>query len=332
MANKNYQMSTGVTAVVQKVVEACQDESKRLDLIEIARSYPPNQLRNMQRTFQAITGTFLDAFLKKHLSKDFESLVLMLYKPRAQLLCELIRGATKGAGTDEKCLVDVLLTIETHEVREIRQLYYQLYNDSLGDVVRKDCGDKYMWAKLINAVATGDRIPRDTHELEEDLVLVRKAIETKGVKKDEVSTWIRIFATYTRADFRQLHKMYSAKYNGDSLRAGVEDEFQGLDEYAFKLAHDFLYDPCCAAAFSMNVALQAPEATPIGSIESPPCTSASAKGVSTTIKRCMGKRLTSDARPSSRASMVMRLNSFGNRLPSRCFRWMTTREASSTGR
>lgn len=254
MADKNFQMSTGVAAVVQKVVEACQDESKRLDLIEVAKNYPPNQLRNMQRTFQAITGTFLDAFLKKHLSKDFETLVLMLYKPRAQLLCELIRGATKGAGTDEKCLVDVLLTIEAHEVREIRQLYHQLYNDSLGDVVRKDCGNKYMWAKLVNAVATGDRIPRETHELEEDLVLVRKAIETKGVKKDEVSTWIRIFATYTRADFRQLHRMYAARYNGESLRAGVEDEFQGLDEYAFKLAHDFLYDPCCAAAFSMNVA------------------------------------------------------------------------------
>lgn len=46
-------------------------------------------------------------------------------------------------------------------------------------MVRKDCGDKYMWAKLINAVATGDRIPA-IHELEEDLVLVRKAIETKG--------------------------------------------------------------------------------------------------------------------------------------------------------
>ena len=74
------------------------------------------------------------------------------------------------------------------------------------------------------------------------------------MKKDEVSTWIRIFATYTRADFRQLHRMYAVKYNGESLRAGVEDEFQGLDEYAFKLAHDFLYDPCCAAAFSMNVA------------------------------------------------------------------------------
>lgn len=247
-------MSTGAAAVVHRVVEACQDEGKRLDLIEVARSYPPEQLRAMQRTFQAITGTFLEAFLQKHLSKDFETLVLMLYKPRPQLLCELIRGATKGAGTDEKCLIDVLLTIEAHEVREIRRLYHQLYNDSLGDVVRNDCGDKYMWAKLVNAVATGDRIPRDSQQLEEDLVLVRKAIETKGVKSDEVSTWIRIFATYTRADFRQLHRMYSTKYNGESLRVGVEDEFKGLDEYAFKLAHDFLYDPCCAAAFSMNVA------------------------------------------------------------------------------
>lgn len=247
-------MSAGLTAVVQRVAEACKDESRRLDLVHVARDYPPQELRNIPRSFQAITGTFLDAFLKKHLSKEFETLALMLYKPRLQLLCELIRGATKGVGTDEKCLVDVLLTIEAHEVREIRQLYYQLYSDSLGEVVRKDCGTKYMWAKLVNAVTTGDRIPRSKEDLEEDLLLVRKAIETKGVKKDEVDTWIRIFSSYTRADFRQLYKMYSAKYNGESLRVGVENEFQGLDEYAFKLAHDFLYDPCCAAAFSMNVA------------------------------------------------------------------------------
>lgn len=84
-------MSTGVTAVVQKVVEACQDESKRLDLIEIAK-LPSEPAEEYAANVPGHHRDVPRRLLEKHLSKDFESLVLMLYKPRAQLLCELIRG------------------------------------------------------------------------------------------------------------------------------------------------------------------------------------------------------------------------------------------------
>lgn len=231
-----------------------KDPEQHEQIAGVVRVTSAKELRGAIRGLQALTGVPFESFVASTVHTDLGPLYTFVFKPRPVLICELLRAATKGAGTDEKALVDVLLTIEASEVREIRRIYQQLYQRQLANDIAADVGNKYMWAKLVNAVVGGTRYPHTQEALAQDLKDVHAAIETKGVKKAEVDTWIRIFSTYTRADFRELHRRYEASH-GRSLRCGVEDEFQGLDEYAFKLAHDFLYDPCCAAAFALNVAL-----------------------------------------------------------------------------
>ena len=187
---------------------------------------------NEQR--QAIALKYKSAFgrdlvedLKSELSANFEDIIVGLMKPIAEYdACEL-KKATKGLGTDDSCLIEILCTRGDKEKSEIKEIYKTLFKKSLEDDVIGDTSGNFK--KLLVAMINAKRETTQTVDLskaKEDAKILYDAGEAKWGTNEEA--FITIFATrsppYLRAVFSQ-YKGLANKTIVDALKSEMSGNF-----------------------------------------------------------------------------------------------------------
>ena len=89
---------------------------------EIIRILTQRDNSQRQEIIQAYSLTYnknLMNELSKELSGDFEDLILALLTPKYKFLAKELRRATKGAGTNEDTLIEILCTLDEKELKYI---------------------------------------------------------------------------------------------------------------------------------------------------------------------------------------------------------------------
>uniref|UniRef100_A0A3B3CYR9 Annexin n=1 Tax=Oryzias melastigma TaxID=30732 RepID=A0A3B3CYR9_ORYME len=111
------------------------DEEAILQLL-VARSNAQRQ--EIKAAYKTLFGKDLIDDLKGELGGKFETLIVGLMTPPTAYDVVSLRNAIKGAGTDEKVLVEILASRTPQQVKDIVAAYRQEYDDDLEEDV---CGD-----------------------------------------------------------------------------------------------------------------------------------------------------------------------------------------------
>jgi len=111
------------------------DEDSILQLLT-ARSNAQRQL--IKASYKTLHGKDLIDDLKGELGGKFETLIVALMTPPLAYDVEALRNAIKGAGTDEKVLVEILASRTCQQIKDIVAAYRQEYDDNLEEDIAGD--------------------------------------------------------------------------------------------------------------------------------------------------------------------------------------------------
>uniref|UniRef100_A0A672ZUX2 Annexin n=1 Tax=Sphaeramia orbicularis TaxID=375764 RepID=A0A672ZUX2_9TELE len=134
-ASPNFNASADAE-VLQKAMKGLgTDEDAILQLLTARSNAQRQEIKN---TYKTLFGKDLIDDLKGELGGKFETLIVALMTPPIAYDVTSLRNAIKGAGTDEKVLVEILSSRTPEQVKDIIAAYRQEYDDDLEEDV---CGD-----------------------------------------------------------------------------------------------------------------------------------------------------------------------------------------------
>ncbi|KAF3814408.1 hypothetical protein GH733_017566, partial [Mirounga leonina] len=170
-------------------------------------------------------GKPLDEALKKAPSGHLKEVVLALLKTPAQFDAGELRAATKGLGTDEDSLDEILVLRTNKEIREINRVYREELKRDLAKDITSDTSGGY-WNALLS-LAKGDL--SEDFGLNDDLADTdaRALYEAEERRKGtDVNVFITILTTRTYPHLRQVFQKYS-KYSKHGMNKVLDLAMKG---------------------------------------------------------------------------------------------------------
>ncbi|KAJ8379988.1 hypothetical protein SKAU_G00007660 [Synaphobranchus kaupii] len=124
-------------------------------IIEVLTRRTIHQRQDIKDHYKTSVGKDMMDDLKSELSGNFRKVILaMMMTPPVYDAFEL-RNAIKGAGTDEACLVEILASRSTEEIKAFTAVYKKDYGKSLEDNIRSDTSG--MFQRVLVSLLTAGR-------------------------------------------------------------------------------------------------------------------------------------------------------------------------------
>lgn len=119
------------------------------------------QRQAIKRTFKTMYGKDLEKMLHSEVGGDYRGVVMSLMRDPATRDAHWLRKAMKGVGTDESCLIEILVTRESDEIKEIKAAYKREFEgrDLEKDVISETSGH---FKRLLISLMQANRPPYST--------------------------------------------------------------------------------------------------------------------------------------------------------------------------
>ncbi|OUM65616.1 hypothetical protein PIROE2DRAFT_7373 [Piromyces sp. E2] len=214
-----------------EVTKACaelRDSMKGLGtneakLISVIGTYPPNQMNQIIKGYKSHYGKSLEAAVKSETSGNFGKLCVALSKSILDFDVYCLHEAIAGLGTDEDCLIEILVGRTNSDIQAISQAYKEKYRNSLEKDIKGDTSG-YFRALLV-ALVQGNRDETfGARDVMKDVESLYRAGEAK-LGTDE-RTFISILCGRPEAHLRQVFAQYQQKY-GKTMEKVIKSEFSG---------------------------------------------------------------------------------------------------------
>nr|XP_031538155.1 annexin A7 isoform X3 [Vicugna pacos] len=201
-------------------------------IIDVVANRSNDQRQKIKAAFKTMYGKDLIKDLKSELSGNMEELILALFMPPTYYDAWSLRNAMKGAGTQERVLIEILCTRTNQEIREIVRCYQSEFGRDLEKDIRSDTSGHF--ERLLVSMCQGNRDENQNvnHQLaQEDAQRLYQAGE--GRLGTDESCFNMILATRSFPQLKATMEAYSRMANRDLL-SSVGREFSGNVESGLK--------------------------------------------------------------------------------------------------
>ncbi|XP_039593377.1 annexin A7-like isoform X1 [Polypterus senegalus] len=201
-------------------------------VIDVVSRRTNDQRQKIKAMFKTMYGKDLIKDLKSELSGNMEEVILALFMPTTYYDAWSLRNAMKGAGTQERVLIEILCTRDNQQIREIVRCYNQEFGRDLERDIRKDTSGHF--ERLLVSMCQGNRDENqnvDMQKAQEDAQRLYQAGEGK-LGTDE-SCFNMVLATRSFPQLRATVEAYSRLANRD-LISSINREFSGYVEDGLK--------------------------------------------------------------------------------------------------
>ncbi|XP_008103015.1 annexin A6 isoform X3 [Anolis carolinensis] len=146
-------------ADAQKLSDVSGDDSTSLETrflsILCSQSYP--QLRRVFQEFVKMTNHDVAHAIRKRMSGDVKDAflaIVMSVKNKQAFFAEKLYKSMKGAGTDDRTLIRIIVSRSEIDLLNIRREFWDLYDKSLSHMIEKDTSGDY--CKALLAICGGE--------------------------------------------------------------------------------------------------------------------------------------------------------------------------------
>ncbi|KAK4821236.1 hypothetical protein QYF61_016535 [Mycteria americana] len=201
-------------------------------IINVVANRSNDQRQKIKAAFKTMYGKDLIKDLKSELSGNVEELILALFMPRTYYDAWSLRHAMKGAGTQERVLIEILCTRTNQEIREIVNCYKSEFGRDIEQDIRADTSGHF--ERLLISMCQGNRDENQTvdyQKAQEDAQRLYQAGEGK-LGTDE-SCFNMVLASRSFPQLKATVEAYSRIANRDLL-SSIDREFSGNVERGLK--------------------------------------------------------------------------------------------------
>ncbi|MEE6459378.1 hypothetical protein FKM82_000614 [Ascaphus truei] len=221
-AHSGFSASTDVDNLEKAMKAKGVDEATIIDILTKRNNA---QRQEIKAAYQKSKGKPLADALKKALSGQFEEVVLSMLKTPAEFDAHELKFATKGLGTSENILTEILASRNNKEIREINKVYKEAFKTDLAKDITSDTSGDFQKALL--ALAKGDR-SEDARVNEELVDNDARALYDAGEKRKGTDVTVLITILTTRS-FPHLQKVFQryTKYSKHDMNKALDLELKG---------------------------------------------------------------------------------------------------------
>ncbi|XP_049633968.1 annexin A6 [Suncus etruscus] len=194
-------------------------------ILELITSRSNRQRQEICQSYKSLYGKDLIADLKYELTGKFERLIVGLMRPLAYCDAKEIKDAVSGAGTDEKCLIEILASRTNQQIHELVAAYKDAYERDLEADITGDTSGHFQ--KMLVVLLQGTREEDDVviEELvQQDVQDLYEAGELKW-GTDEAQ-FIYILGNRSKQHLRLVFDEY-LKTTGKPIEASIRGELSG---------------------------------------------------------------------------------------------------------
>uniref|UniRef100_A0A8C9Z6W8 Annexin n=1 Tax=Sander lucioperca TaxID=283035 RepID=A0A8C9Z6W8_SANLU len=222
-ASLNFNATTDAEALYKAMKGLGTDEAAILQLL-VARSNVQRQ--QIKAAYKTLFGKDLVDDLKSELTGKFETLIVSLMTPPLAYDVALLRNAIKGAGTNEKVLVEVLASRTPQQVKDIVTAYRQEYDAVLEEDIAGDTSGhfKRLLVILLQVTLLSSILVSSAENIEVDAQALFKAGEQK-FGTDEQS-FVTILGNRSAEHLRKVFDAYM-KLAGFEMEESIKRETSG---------------------------------------------------------------------------------------------------------
>ena len=205
-------------------------------LIEIATKRNNNQRMKIRQAYKVMYGRDLMDDLKSELSGDYKDAMLALFTEPIEYDVDNLKMATKGFGTDEDTLIEILASRPGWYINKIKKKYKEKYKKELEkDIYDETSGN---FRNLLISLIQGNRSTNQTPDKDE---CERIAKELYRAGEDQIGTDESVFNKYFALSSPHELLVISREYHkltGKLLTNAIDNEFSG---HIQKLLNTILY-------------------------------------------------------------------------------------------
>ncbi|OUM62923.1 hypothetical protein PIROE2DRAFT_10672 [Piromyces sp. E2] len=191
--------------------------------MNVIGKYTPYQMNQIINCYKSMCNQNLESAVKNVTSGNFGKLCVALSKTTLDYDVWCLHEAIKGLGTDDDCLIEILVGRSNTDIVAMNKAYKIAYNKSLEDDVKGDTSGDYRTTlvSLLQGNRNETNIQRD---VESDVDALYKAGEGKIGTTE--STFITILTNRSYSHLRMVFDKYQQKYT-HSMEKVIDSEFSG---------------------------------------------------------------------------------------------------------
>ncbi|XP_061840041.1 annexin A5b [Nerophis lumbriciformis] len=219
-ASANFNASADAETLYKSMKGLGTDEEAILQLLT---SRSNAQRQEITSAYKTLFGKDLISDLKGELGGKFESLIVALMTAPIAYDVTALRNAIKGAGTDEKVLVEILASRTAQQVKRIVAAYRQEYDDDLEEDVSGDTSGHFKRLLVILLQANRQTGIQEGNIQTDTQVLFKAGEEKYGTDEQ---TFVTILGNRSPEHLRKVFDAYM-KMTGYEMEESIKRETSG---------------------------------------------------------------------------------------------------------
>jgi len=224
--------------VIHKAIEGLGTDEKAIN--EVLGHRSKHEIQEIAKAYEHAYKKTLLHDIKGDTGGNYKKLLVSLINTPVQNKVELIEKATKGLGTTEKYLIDVLAPNNNEETLELYQHDPKCIHAIIDDVSSGN------FAKVVNIILKGKRDTRDNIPDEEAKTQAERLFKAgEGKLGTDEKVFNEIITTYSPHALKQISKHYEQKHK-HGIEKAIKSETSGTYEDLLvgllKTKHEYFAD------------------------------------------------------------------------------------------